>query len=72
MFVPAVLHKYLLLLRLMHRLNVNYSYFCSFLLNVHLLSFSHLPKIYQSFLMSATLSEDVQSLKELLLHNPVI
>ncbi|CAG05399.1 unnamed protein product, partial [Tetraodon nigroviridis] len=33
---------------------------------------SHLPKIYQSFLMSATLSEDVQSLKELLLHNPVI
>ncbi|TWW66183.1 putative ATP-dependent RNA helicase DDX56 [Takifugu flavidus] len=32
----------------------------------------HLPKIYQSFLMSATLSEDVQSLKELLLHNPVI
>uniref|UniRef100_A0A8C7KRW3 Probable ATP-dependent RNA helicase DDX56 n=1 Tax=Oncorhynchus kisutch TaxID=8019 RepID=A0A8C7KRW3_ONCKI len=33
---------------------------------------SHLPKIYQSFLMSATLSEDVQALKELLLHNPVI
>ncbi|XP_055791954.1 probable ATP-dependent RNA helicase DDX56 [Salvelinus fontinalis] len=32
----------------------------------------HLPKIYQSFLMSATLSEDVQALKELLLHNPVI
>lgn len=32
---------------------------------------SHLPKIYQSFLMSATLSEDVQALKELLLHNPV-
>ncbi|XP_003965416.2 probable ATP-dependent RNA helicase DDX56 [Takifugu rubripes] len=32
----------------------------------------HLPKIYQSFLMSATLSEDVQSLKELLLHNPII
>ncbi|XP_061553851.1 probable ATP-dependent RNA helicase DDX56 [Phycodurus eques] len=31
----------------------------------------HLPKIYQSFLMSATLSEDVQALKELLLHNPV-
>lgn len=34
-------------------------------------SISHLPKIYQSFLMSATLSEDVQALKELLLHNPV-
>ncbi|XP_028273826.1 putative ATP-dependent RNA helicase DDX56 [Parambassis ranga] len=32
----------------------------------------HLPKIYQSFLMSATLNEDVQALKELLLHNPVI
>uniref|UniRef100_A0AAQ5XDE0 RNA helicase n=1 Tax=Amphiprion ocellaris TaxID=80972 RepID=A0AAQ5XDE0_AMPOC len=32
----------------------------------------HLPKIYQSFLMSATLSEDVQALKELLLHNPVV
>ncbi|XP_056129684.1 probable ATP-dependent RNA helicase DDX56 [Lampris incognitus] len=32
----------------------------------------HLPKIHQSFLMSATLSEDVQALKELLLHNPVI
>ncbi|KAG8010462.1 putative ATP-dependent RNA helicase DDX56 [Nibea albiflora] len=31
----------------------------------------HLPKIYQSFLMSATLTEDVQALKELLLHNPV-
>ncbi|XP_071754922.1 putative ATP-dependent RNA helicase DDX56 [Centroberyx gerrardi] len=31
----------------------------------------HLPKIYQSFLMSATFTEDVQALKELLLHNPV-
>lgn len=37
-----------------------------------LLCHSHLPKIYQSFLMSATLSEDVQALKELLLHNPVM
>ncbi|XP_029941161.1 putative ATP-dependent RNA helicase DDX56 isoform X1 [Salarias fasciatus] len=35
-------------------------------------SLCHLPKIYQSFLMSATLSEDVQALKELLLHNPVV
>lgn len=34
--------------------------------------FSHLPKIYQSFLMSATFTEDVQALKELLLHNPVM
>ncbi|KAJ0057487.1 hypothetical protein NL108_009216, partial [Boleophthalmus pectinirostris] len=32
----------------------------------------HLPKIYQSFLMSATFTEDVQGLKELLLHNPVV
>ncbi|XP_037547706.1 probable ATP-dependent RNA helicase DDX56 [Nematolebias whitei] len=32
----------------------------------------YLPKIYQSFLMSATFSEDVKALKELLLHNPVI
>ncbi|XP_078669094.1 putative ATP-dependent RNA helicase DDX56 isoform X2 [Branchiostoma floridae x Branchiostoma belcheri] len=31
----------------------------------------HLPKIYQAFLMSATLSEDVQALKKLILHNPV-
>ncbi|XP_022779041.1 probable ATP-dependent RNA helicase DDX56 [Stylophora pistillata] len=33
---------------------------------------SHFPKIYQSFLMSATLSEDVTALKKLVLHNPVI
>ncbi|XP_074641744.1 putative ATP-dependent RNA helicase DDX56 isoform X2 [Tubulanus polymorphus] len=32
----------------------------------------YLPKIFQSFLMSATLSEDVKSLKKLVLHNPVI
>ena len=32
---------------------------------------SHLPKINQSFLMSATFNEEVQALKELLLHNPV-
>lgn len=32
---------------------------------------SHLPKIYQAFLMSATLNDDVQVLKELVLHNPV-
>ncbi|KAG7322548.1 hypothetical protein KOW79_013894 [Hemibagrus wyckioides] len=31
----------------------------------------NLPKIYQAFLMSATLSDDVQALKELVLHNPV-
>lgn len=31
----------------------------------------HLPKIYQAFLMSATFNEDVQALKELVLHNPV-
>jgi len=32
----------------------------------------HLPSIYQAFLMSATLGEDVQSLKKLVLRNPVI
>uniref|UniRef100_A0A4W3HYF1 Probable ATP-dependent RNA helicase DDX56 n=1 Tax=Callorhinchus milii TaxID=7868 RepID=A0A4W3HYF1_CALMI len=32
----------------------------------------YLPKIYQSFLMSATFNEDVEALKELVLHNPVI
>ncbi|XP_004708239.1 probable ATP-dependent RNA helicase DDX56 [Echinops telfairi] len=32
----------------------------------------HLPRIYQAFLMSATFNEDVQALKELVLHNPVI
>lgn len=36
-----------------------------------LIGFSHLPRIYQAFLMSATLNEDVQALKELVLHNPV-
>ncbi|XP_029460043.1 probable ATP-dependent RNA helicase DDX56 isoform X2 [Rhinatrema bivittatum] len=32
---------------------------------------SQFPKIYQAFLMSATFNEDVQALKELVLHNPV-
>ena len=32
---------------------------------------SHLPKICQSILMSATLSDDVTALKKLVLHNPV-
>uniref|UniRef100_A0A8C9ABP8 RNA helicase n=1 Tax=Prolemur simus TaxID=1328070 RepID=A0A8C9ABP8_PROSS len=36
-----------------------------------LFCFSHLPRIYQAFLMSATFNEDVQALKELVLHNPV-
>ncbi|CAI5783196.1 probable ATP-dependent RNA helicase DDX56 [Podarcis lilfordi] len=31
----------------------------------------HLPKIYQTFLMSATFNADVEALKELVLHNPV-
>ncbi|GFS99785.1 probable ATP-dependent RNA helicase DDX56 [Nephila pilipes] len=31
-----------------------------------------LPDIYQAFLMSATLSEDVKNVKKLVLHNPVI
>lgn len=31
----------------------------------------HLPKVYQSFLMSATMTEDVEMLKGLTLRNPV-
>jgi len=31
----------------------------------------HFPKIFQAFLMSATLNEDVKLLKKLFLHNPV-
>jgi len=31
----------------------------------------YLPKIFQAFLMSATLSEEVMSLKKLILRNPV-
>ncbi|KAA0704286.1 putative ATP-dependent RNA helicase DDX56 [Triplophysa tibetana] len=31
----------------------------------------HLPKIYQAYLMSATLNDEVQALKDLVLHNPV-
>ncbi len=38
---------------------------------LHLVSCSHLPKICQAFLMSATLSEDVKALKKMVLHNPV-
>lgn len=33
--------------------------------------YRYLPKIYQAILASATLSEDVKSLKSLILHNPV-
>ncbi|CAK8684063.1 unnamed protein product [Clavelina lepadiformis] len=32
---------------------------------------AHFPKSYQAFLMSATFSEDLESLKKLVLHNPV-
>lgn len=32
----------------------------------------HLPSIYQAILASATLSEDVSSLKQIFLHNPVV
>ena len=31
----------------------------------------HLPKVFQSFLMSATMTEDVEKLKGLALRNPV-
>lgn len=33
---------------------------------------SYLPTVYQAILASATLSEDVLSLKKLVLHNPAI
>jgi ATP-dependent RNA helicase DDX56/DBP9 len=32
---------------------------------------SHLPKVFQSFLMSATMTKDVEALKGLVLRNPV-
>lgn len=31
----------------------------------------HFPRIYQSFLMSATMSDDIYTLKRMVLHNPV-
>lgn len=34
--------------------------------------FSYLPSVYQAVLASATLSEDVQNLKKIVLRNPVI
>ncbi|KAJ8495296.1 hypothetical protein ONZ45_g12923 [Pleurotus djamor] len=37
-----------------------------------LLSGGYLPKVFQSFLMSATMTEDVESLKGLALHSPAI
>jgi ATP-dependent RNA helicase DDX56/DBP9 len=47
----------------------------------HILAFGHeqdvqevatyFPKVYQSFLMSATLNKDLDSLRKLILHNPV-
>ena len=33
--------------------------------------FRHLPKIYQSCMMSATMSSDVKALKRMVLHNAV-
>ena len=33
---------------------------------------THLPKIYQALLVSATMSSDVENLKGLILHNPVV
>lgn len=38
---------------------------------VNFLFYSHLPKIYQAVLASATLSDDVLSLKKIVLRNPV-
>lgn len=36
-----------------------------------LLSGDYMPKVYQSLLMSATMTEDVKTLKGLVLRNPV-
>ena len=36
-----------------------------------ILSGAYLPKLYQSYLMSATMTEDVEMLKGLALRNPV-
>ena len=46
--------------------------FCVNLNDVNLFVLArYLPKIYQAFMMSATLSTDVQALKHSILHNPV-
>lgn len=37
----------------------------------HIFGDSFLPKVFQSFLMSATMTEDVEALKGLALRNPV-
>ena len=42
------------------------------LLSTLTFGFRYLPNIYHAFLMSATLDEDVKSIKKLVLHNPVI
>jgi ATP-dependent RNA helicase DDX56/DBP9 len=36
-----------------------------------ILSGNYLPKVFQSFLMSATMTKDVEALKGLVLRNPV-
>lgn len=41
-------------------------------IRLYFLEFRHLPKVYQAVLASATLSEEVVSLKKLVLHNAVI
>ena len=48
----------------------------------HILAFGHekdveeastyFPKVYQAFLMSATLNKDLDNLRKLILHNPAI
>ena len=45
--------------------------FSKLLAIIYVLMCRDLPQIYQAFLMSATLSEDVKALKKMVLHNPV-
>jgi hypothetical protein len=44
---------------------------CIILFIMFSLYFRHMPKIYQAFLMSATLGDDVKALKKMVLHNAV-
>lgn len=39
--------------------------------SVKILQLRYLPKVYQAFLTSATLTDNVKSVKQLFLHNPV-
>ena len=53
------------------RTSTSVSGFSKLLAIIYVLMCRDLPQIYQAFLMSATLSEDVKALKKMVLHNPV-